>query len=316
MTTIRLACMLSREVSAMTRKTNSAPTIPLFALYGETAFRHKPEFVHIEDIRARSERNGWVIKPHRHGHLFQVLCIFSGGAEVHLDEQTSSHKGACVIAVPAGVVHGFVFSPGTDGFVLSLSIDQLGLDAENGIGTLLDGALARPRIARFQQRSLVFRELALYLRQIRHELSVPRQDQQVALFSLVKLVLLTLRRRLLLEQAEDTGQPSDMQLTSRFRQLLEQHYKQHWKIGDYAAALHVSASTLNRACHESLGSTAKKLIRDRLLIEAKRRLIYTRETLDQISFDLGYKDSAYFARVFKQAEGMPPMSYRRRAELR
>ena len=299
----------------MRRKTSSVTAIPQFALYGETSLRHKPEFIHIEDIRARSERNGWVIKPHRHGHLFQILCIFGGGAEVHLDEKMSSHKGSCVIAIPAGVVHGFHFAPDTDGFVLSLSVDLLGNDTENHLGTLLEGVLARPRVLKFQQRSVLFRELSLYLRQIQHEFGFARAGQQAALFALVRLVLVTLRRRLHQEQVEDAENVHGAQLSSRFRQLLEQHYKHHWKIGDYAAALHVSASTLNRACLEMLGGTAKRLIHDRLHVEAKRRLIYTRETLDQISFDLGFKDSAYFSRVFKLAEGMPPMSYRRKAEM-
>jgi AraC family transcriptional activator of pobA len=301
----------------MTRRPNpsTTPPIPLFALYGETIFRHKPEFVHIEDIRARSERNGWVIKPHRHGHLFQILCMFSGSAEVQVDEHTSTHKGSWVIATPTGVVHGFKFSPDTDGLVLSLSINMLGLDAENHIGTLLDGVLARPRIVKFQLNSLLLKELSLYLRQIRQELVLPRQDQQIALFSLVKMVLVSLRRRLHQEHVEDAEEQSGAQLTNKFRHLLEQHYKQHWKIGDYANALHVSASTLNRACHENLGGTAKKLIQERLHVEAKRRLIYTKETLDQISFDLGYKDAAYFSRVFKQVEGVPPMSYRRHVDM-
>lgn len=306
--------MQGAAMTAMTRRSNTAPPIPQFALYGETSFRHKPEFVHIEDIRARSERNGWVIKPHRHGHLFQVLCLFSGGAEVHVDERTSTHKGSWVIVVPSGVVHGFKFSPDTDGLVLSLSTNALGLDAENHLGPLLDGVLARPRIIKFQLNSLVFKELSLYLRQIRQELIVPRQDQQIALFSLVKMVLVSLRRRLHQEHVEDAEQQIGAKLTHTFRHLLEQHYKQHWKIGDYAAALHVSASTLNRACHEMLGAAAKKLMQERLHVEAKRRLIYTKETLDQISFDLGYKDAAYFSRVFKLIEGVPPMSYRRRLD--
>ena len=82
---------------------------------------------------------------------------------------------------------------------------------------------------------------------------------------------------------------------------------------NYARALGVSASTLNRACQEALGSTAKKLIQDRLHIEAKRRLIYTQETLEQISRDLGFKEPGYFSRTFKLMEGAAPNSYRKKA---
>jgi AraC family transcriptional activator of pobA len=293
----------------------SAAAIPHFALYGEAAITHKPEFVHIECISERSERNGWLIKPHRHWHLFQVLFMYSGAADISLDTASSHHRGCCLVTLPPGVVHGFRFQPGTQGVVLSLAIGMLGLDAENQLGSLLEGLLTQPRIVSYRKRSAEYRELFQYLRLVREELDAPRDGQQIALFALVKMVLLSLRRRLQREHQEMVTQSGGAQLASRFRQLLERHYKQHWKIADYAGALHVSVSTLNRACHDVLGSSAKKLIQERLHTEAKRRLVYTRETLDQISYDLGFKDAPYFSRVFKQIEGASPKYFRREAQL-
>ena len=298
---------------ATTRK--SAHAIPQFALYGESALTHKPEFAHIECISARSERNGWLITPHRHSHLFQILFMYSGVADVRLDTTSSRHKGCWLVTMPPGVVHGFKFQPGTQGVVLSLAIGMLGLDAENEVGKLLDGLLTRPHIVKYRRHSAEYRELFQYLGLVRQELELPRDDQQIALFALVKMVLLSLRRHLQREHQEAVMQSGGAQLIHRFRSLLERHYKQHWKIGDYAAELHVSVSTLNRACNEVLACTAKKLIQERLHTEAKRRLMYTRETLDQISYDLGFKDAPYFSRVFKQIEGASPKYFRRDANL-
>ncbi len=293
----------------------SAQAIPQFALYGETALTHKPEFAHIECISERSERNGWLIKPHRHSHLFQVLFMFSGAADVQLDTASSHHKGCWLVTMPPGVVHGFRFQPGTQGVVLSLAIGMLGLDAENEVGKLLNSLLTQPHVVKYSKQSPEYRELFQYLALIRQELDLPRDDQQLALFSLVKMVLLSLRRRLQREQLETVTQAGGAQLVNRFRGLLERHYKQHWKIAGYARELHVSVSTLNRACNEVLACTAKKLIQERLHVEAKRRLMYTRETLDQISYDLGFKDAPYFSRVFKQIEGASPKYFRREANI-
>jgi AraC family transcriptional activator of pobA len=292
---------------------SAAPAIPQFALYGETALTHKPEFVHIERIHERSERNGWHIAPHRHTHLFQVLFMYNGAVDVNLDTTSSHLKGCWLVTMPPGAVHGFRFKPGTNGVVLSIATGLLGLDAENEVGKLLDGLMAQPRIVKYQKQSAEFRELFQYLFLVRQELDTPRDGQQVALFALVKMVLLSLRRRLQREHQDAVTQSGGAQLTHRFRQLLERHYKQHWKLADYAGELHLSVSTLNRACNEVLGCTAKKLIQERLHIEAKRRLMYTRETLDQISYDLGYKDAPYFSRVFKQNEGASPKQFRRAA---
>jgi AraC family transcriptional regulator, transcriptional activator of pobA len=300
----------------MTRAARSLPAIPQFALYGESALTHKPEFVHIERIRERSERNGWLIKPHRHSHLFQILCMFNGAADVRLDANASSHKGSWLITMPPGVVHGFRFQPDTQGVVLSLAIGMLQLDPENQLGMLLEGPLAQPRVLKLRKNSPHYKELVPYFCKVRQELEDPHEDQQVVLLSLMKIILILVRRCLQQDGQDDLAQPITVQLTNRFKTLIEKNYKLHWKIADYATALHVSVSTLNRACHEVLGCTTKKLIQERLHMEAKRRLIYTKETLDQISWDLGFADAPYFSRVFKQLEGMSPKVFRRQSEAR
>ena len=50
-----------------------AQPIPQFGLYGEGRWIDNPEFVHIENIEARSSDLGWRIKPHQHTQLLQIL---------------------------------------------------------------------------------------------------------------------------------------------------------------------------------------------------------------------------------------------------
>lgn len=297
----------------MTTRRRSATAIPQFALYGETELRHSPEFVHLEDIHERSARNGWEIKPHRHAHLFQLLCMWSGEMSLQMDTQHAVCRGCWLLTMPTGVVHGFRFRPDTQGVVLSLAIPLLGLDAENQLAELLQSLQGAPLQLRLARNDAALRELRGYLERIRDELAAPRVDQALALYALVKLVLLTLRRLHHAAAPAAASQEAAPLLVQRYRQLLEQHYREHWKITDYAAALHVSVSTLNRACREALASSAKTLLQERLHVEAKRRLLYTRETLDQIAWALGYKDAAYFSRVFKEQEGMAPTSWRAEA---
>lgn len=101
-----------------------------------------------------------------------------------------------------------------------------------------------------------------------------------------------------------------MLLVDRYRQMVERSYQQHRHIVEYADALNVSLSTLNRACHHYMGMSAKQFLQVRLHIEAKRRLMYTHETLEQIAYVLGYSDPAYFSRAFKMREGIPPGKFR------
>jgi len=297
----------------MARKSSEISRIPQFALYGEQTPSDQLEFVHIEDIVDRSARNGWLIRPHRHTHLFQILCMHSGAMHMRLDGTNHTLTGGWLVALPAGVVHGFEFRPDTEGVVVSVAMNLQGLDAENQLINLLGGVLATPQLLQLKKRDDGHRQLLQALAMLKQELAGQQQEQSLALFALVRLVLVCLRRLVQHEQQVKSPPGAGVQLADRFRHLLETHYKAHWPVGAYAKALHVSVSTLNRACSEALGQPAKRLLQARLHVEARRRLVYTQETLDQIAWDLGYKDAAYFSRVFKAQQQQTPKAFRQRA---
>jgi mannose-6-phosphate isomerase-like protein (cupin superfamily) len=95
--------------------------VPVFSLYGETAAVDAAEFVHIEEIRARSARYDWHIKPHQHRGLYQILFVLAGAVEVQADGKTTNVPVPCALSVPPAVVHGFHFKPDTRGYILTVS---------------------------------------------------------------------------------------------------------------------------------------------------------------------------------------------------
>ena len=128
----------------------------------------------------------------------------------------------------------------------------------------------------------------------------------------VKTLLMTLKRQMDYRRQQSSDPVNKHKSTFlRFRQLIEQHYREHWPVKQYANALHISPSTLNRLCLSQSGLTAKATIQNRLLLESKRRLIYTTQSNESIAYTLSFKDPSYFSRFFKQQEGIPPVAYRR-----
>ncbi len=59
-----------------------------------------------------------------------------------------------------------------------------------------------------------------------------------------------------------------------------------------------------------VNKNALQLIHERVLLEAKRNLIYTVQSVSQISYGLGFNDPAYFSRFFKRLTGQPPKAFR------
>ena len=95
-------------------------------------------------------------------------------------------------------------------------------------------------------------------------------------------------------------------LVVRYRDLIERNYREERRLEFYADRLGVTPARLNAACRARLGTTASRLLHDRILTEAKRCLIYTAMSVAEIGYALGFEDPAYFNRFFTKRTGLPP----------
>ena len=289
---------------------SSISDVPRFFLYGEESDSNNSEFVHVETIAARSETRGWRIKPHRHGKLFQILVLDSGNAEISLDNKKIHVENACAIAIPTGVVHGFVFSPNTEGYVVSIAepmIQQSALSYAEGV---FETVLDKPRVLSFTTQDKLVTQLREYCNLLSSELNAHDVGMRQASEWLAKMILLILFRAI---KQQDEGSKVGHSLNShyyQFQKLLENNYRSHWTVAQYAEALQTSVSTLNRVCRKSKGVAAKAIIAEKLFVEAKRSLLYTQLHVDQIAYNLGFDDPAYFSRFFKNKSGLSPTSFR------
>jgi AraC family transcriptional regulator, transcriptional activator of pobA len=102
------------------------------------------------------------------------------------------------------------------------------------------------------------------------------------------------------------------QLVARFSERVERRYRKGEPLTDYVAALNVSESRLRNACIAMTGQTPMQLLHARVLLEAKRQLLYTDEPVRAIAYALGFDDAAYFTRFFSRHAGLSPRAFRTR----
>lgn len=280
------------------------------ALYGEADGNTDPEFVHIEDIATRSRLYEWNITPHRHPGMFQIVVLLSGTAEILVDEQHHHVSAPFSVSIPGGVVHGFSFEPDTEGYVLTVS-DLLFLDARyKRSRKLFEPLLQRPLCLSLADNPRAASTLTILLDQLTEEFHT-RQTGRMFMFEwAIRMVMMTLRRHL--DQTGESTTPTSerQEALARFRQLIEDHFRDHWTVTRYADELAMSQATLNRLCKSLSGKGAGDLIADRLVLEARRYLIYTSATVAMIGYELGFQDPAYFSRFFRKKTGIAPGKYR------
>ena len=94
------------------------------------------------------------------------------------------------------------------------------------------------------------------------------------------------------------------------RKLVEEHFHKERQLGFYADRLAMTVDRLNDHVRRATGVTAGHLIRQRVLTEAKRQLVFTSQPIHEIAYDLAFSDPSHFARFFRKQTGTTPHEFR------
>ncbi|MGI4751339.1 MAG: helix-turn-helix domain-containing protein [Janthinobacterium lividum] len=97
-----------------------------------------------------------------------------------------------------------------------------------------------------------------------------------------------------------------------FRESLEQHFCEQKPTRFYAEQLAVTNKVLSNATLRSVGKTPKQMADERVILEAKRMLIYSNDPGKVIGFSLGFEEATNFIKFFKKQTGLTPTAFRKR----
>ncbi|UFH57825.1 helix-turn-helix domain-containing protein [Spirosoma sp. KNUC1025] len=107
-----------------------------------------------------------------------------------------------------------------------------------------------------------------------------------------------------------TDQQSDLEFFRKFTRLVEAHYKSKHTVADYADLLCMAPKTITHKFNRLRLPQPNEVIKNRIILEAKRLLVHTALTAKEIVHELGYEDPAYFSRLFMIKTGESPSRFR------
>ncbi|MDY8137070.1 helix-turn-helix domain-containing protein [Aquimarina sp. 2201CG5-10] len=104
---------------------------------------------------------------------------------------------------------------------------------------------------------------------------------------------------------------SQLDIIRKFNLLLEKNFKEKHQVADYAEMLFKSPKTLSNLFHKYSDKSPLKAINERITLEAKRLLIYSDKTAEEIAYELGYKEPGHFSKFFKKQVGKSPIEFKK-----
>ena len=110
---------------------------------------------------------------------------------------------------------------------------------------------------------------------------------------------------------ENEEKQEDIEFMRKFSQLVELNYKQRHSVSDYADLLNITPKALTKRVSKYSKTTPNDVIKDRIILEAKRLLAHSEMHVKEISYALGYDDPAYFNRLFTKIAEVAPAEFRR-----
>ncbi len=106
--------------------------------------------------------------------------------------------------------------------------------------------------------------------------------------------------------SHDKSSADERAILIAFQHLLDEKYMHEHLVHHYANELHITEKKLSGITKKHLGSSPLQVIHNRLLLEAKRLLIFENVPLKEIAFTLGFDSPASFSHFIRKKTGQTP----------
>ncbi len=179
-------------------------------------------------------------------------------------------------------------------------------------GILFNGVLTTPMLLLDDDQQKAF---TIILEVMKYEFLNQDEVQLEMLRTVLKRFIIMCTRLAKLQFADKFIAPQDLDIVRHFSALVEKHYRTLHKVSDYANLMNKSPKTLSNVFHTLGEKSPLHIIHNRIILEAKKFLLFTDKSAKEISFELNFSDPVQFSRLFKNITGITPVDFKKNGLL-
>ncbi|MEP1489295.1 MAG: AraC family transcriptional regulator [Algibacter sp.] len=264
------------------------------------------------DLKSHLKKNeGFFHKPHSHD--FFLCVIFTKGSGTHeIDFDTYPVNAGSIFFLKPGQTHYWTFDSNPSGYIFFHTQDFYELHFSKSKLEQFPFYASHKNTPALTLKTDTIQSLELKFKDINDEYYkvLPYKKQKIA--SLINTTYIDLGRYYsVVTTSKNTTSVTYIDTLRALEKAIEAHFKTEKSATFYANALHITPKHLNRIIKTTLGKTTTDLITERVILESKRLMVHSKNSLQHISETLGYQDYAYFSRVFKQKTEVTPLEFRK-----
>lgn len=254
-----------------------------------------------ELVRGLNDR---LIPPHRHAYQ-ELIWIRQGEVRHLLDDDLVEYQADTLLIIPRGRVHALQPTSDCRGAAIRFTEEFLPMPSH----LLFSQFVGRTALRLDRSQADV---IEAYFSLLRGEYAQgDPYNLQVARHLLSALIAKVEEFRLRDACLIPYEVNATLCIWNRFNTLIEQKLRSEHSVGFYAAELGVSTRKLGEIVKLYTGKYVSAMIDERLIVEAKRLLLFSTLSIKEIAFELGFEEHSYFTKVFKKITGTSPSDFKR-----
>lgn len=243
--------------------------------------------------------------------LFKIVWCQGDSAKLHVDGyEITLNKDEVMFCTPLNVIEIKTHMTGIISFVFNKQFFciQTHDDQVSCQGFLFFGSSEPQRIKLSGDE---IEEFSLLFDMIKEDFKIKDYLQGEMLRTLLKRLLIKSTRMVKDTLPEPAITNTNLTVVRDYNMLVEKHFREYHHVQDYAKLLFKSPKTLSNLFPKVTDKSPLMVINERILLEAKRLLLYSDLSTNDIAIDLGYKDPSHFSKFFKKHTGSTPSNFRK-----
>jgi AraC-like DNA-binding protein/quercetin dioxygenase-like cupin family protein len=249
----------------------------------------------------------WNFPSHKHEDVSEIIYISEGeGNFIIGTEKYKASKGDLLI-YNRGVLHEERSNPSHPLKTYFCGIDQL------HIAGLEEGCIIPAGVQPVIRAGAYSHQVEQYLSTIFEEIRSQILGYETICQNAVVDLLISITR-IIDSQAIEQEKPAPDSLSRRIKQFIDVNYTKNIPLSEIANRLYISPYYLAHIFKEETGYSPINYLIQRRIGEARKLLLTTELTVQQIGEQVGYENANYFSTIFKKLTGETPSIFRKRAK--